>query len=117
MENEHKSLRKVLLSIFTGMILLSAGGMVFLDTYYYQYSPREPRPAEGRIYPKNVHHGAHVYLTRGEELMPSLLAISFALWFGTALYFGMRWKLIDLAPKTQSSSVPIIIKRKKKESD
>ena len=117
MKKRQTTLRKILLSTFTGLVLLSAGGGVFLDTYYYYYSPREPKPEEGRIYPKNVHHGAHVYLTKGEELVPILLAINFALWFGAVLYFGMHWKVIEIPTKRPKSSVPQATKRKREESD
>jgi len=40
----------------------------YLDGFYYENAPREPAPAEGRIHPEVIHHGAHVFLTKRELL-------------------------------------------------
>jgi len=40
---------------------------VYLHKEYADTRPTEPRPAEGRVYPLNV-HGTVVYLTRIEDI-------------------------------------------------
>ncbi len=36
--------------------------MIYLDCYFYAYSPRAPDPSHGFVYKTTVHHGATVYL-------------------------------------------------------
>ena len=81
-------------SLIIGLIILSFAGLglrISLDSYFYQNSPREPIPAEGKIYPENVYHGTHVYLTRTEDMVFDLLPFALV-FFIVAAFLNMRWK-------------------------
>ncbi len=82
-------------SLIIGLIILSfisLGLRIYLDGHFYQSSPREPIPAEGKIYPRNVHHGAHVYLNRNEDLVFDLLVPAFIIFFVAGALLNVRWK-------------------------
>jgi hypothetical protein len=70
------------------------GYELYLDSFYYEYAPRESVPAEGRIHPKVVHHGAHVFLTQRELFNFNVLFPSISI--GSILIAGllsMRWQM------------------------
>jgi hypothetical protein len=67
---------------------------IYLDGYYFQNAPRQPIAAEGRIYPRVVHHGAHVFLTEREKFNYDVVHPSISI--GAILIAGLlslRWKL------------------------
>ena len=90
--NSHSSLQKALIIALIILSFISLGLRVYLDSYFYQNSPKEPIPAEGKVYARNVHHGAHVYLTGHENLVFDLLVPAFIIFFVTGAYLNVRWK-------------------------
>ena len=85
-------LKKSLIIGFLGLSFVSLGLRVYLDGYFYQNSPREPIPIEGKVYPKNVHHVTHVYLTKNENLFFDLLPLAFITLFVAGAILNERWK-------------------------
>lgn len=83
--------------IETPLVLLAAFAMVTtllvlvaFDQYYYEHCPRQPDPDFGRLYPKVIHHGTQVYMTRGEKLLFEYGWIPAGLIFATAWVIRMR---------------------------
>jgi hypothetical protein len=82
-------------SLIIGLLILgflSLGLRIYLDGYFYQNRPSEPIPIEGKVYSKNVQHGAYVYLTRNENLFFDLLPLTFIILFVAGALLNMRWK-------------------------
>src|SRR5437867_3894148 len=78
--------------------ILGAG--FYFDSYFYCYSPREPDPLHGYIYPAIVHHGAKVYLSEEQWRWfesPRVATGYCLLFLGAALgahVVNQRWKLL-----------------------
>jgi hypothetical protein len=91
-----KSLVQMQKTVIIVLMLVAAafwGHVLYLDSFYYQNAPREPVPAEGRIHPRVIHHGAHVFLTEREVFNFDVLFPSISI--GSVLIAGllaMRWK-------------------------
>jgi hypothetical protein len=49
--------------------LSGVGGAIYLDNLEARRSPVIPVAATGQIYPTNVSHGKHVYVTKQEALL------------------------------------------------
>lgn len=75
MKLSSNTIRKALITLFAAMFLAGFAGKIVLDAYYIENRPREPVPAEGRIYPKSlkVTYGATVYLTENESWCVDLI--------------------------------------------
>ena len=89
---------------------------MYLDSFYYENAPREPIPAEGRIHPIVIHHGADVFLTRREIFNFRVLFPSIAI--GSVLIAGLlylRWRLFVFT-KNFKAADPFSWLRKKKGS-
>jgi hypothetical protein len=75
-----------------------------LDAYFIDWRPREPKPVEGRIYPKYIistgPYRATVYLTRKEKALSDMLIPFSFIMFGIGYGLNARWKL--LAPYKES---------------
>jgi hypothetical protein len=88
---------------------------LYLDGFYYQNAPREAVVAEGRIHPKVVHHGAHVFLTEGELFNFDVLFPSISI--GSVLIAGvlsMRWKQFSFAKNVKGADLFASFRKKKR---
>ena len=90
--------RRIIFVTFYCLALISFCGWLFVDYYFSQHNPREPKPEVGRTY-RVVSNKADVYLTKRELIVFRVPAYSFFLWFAAILYFGVRWKLVQMAVK------------------
>lgn len=97
--------RKIILSIFMALALISFGAGIYIDLKFSQHSPTQPRPEEGKIY-QHVANKITVYLTKNELIISSLPVYGFFLSFGALAYFGVRWKLIKLAARQPKPQLP-----------
>jgi hypothetical protein len=97
--NHQHFLKKSLIIGLLGLSFVSLGLRIYLDGYFYQNSPREPITIEGKIYPRNVHHGAHVYLTKNENLALDHLPSAFIILFVAGAFLNERWKWLGLYKK------------------
>jgi len=84
-----KILIVTLLAIAIGCFFCS----LYLDNYYGVNGALKPDPTAGRIYPKILHHGVHVFMTKEEKfqfdvVLPSVCIGSFFI----AALLNMRWK-------------------------
>ena len=89
---------------------------LLLASYYLENRPREPRPAEGMIYPESikVSYGATVFLTEGEHLLFEWLMPAFLVAMLIGYLLNMRWK--QFAPyKEEKWGVPEITQGRDKE--
>ena len=96
-------------SLIIGLLILSfvsLGLSVYLDGYFYLNSPREPIPAEGKVFPRNVHHGAHVYLTKNENLVFDLLPAAFIILFASGALLNARWKWFAPYKRSKENKAP-----------
>lgn len=87
------ALQKFLIVSFLLIAFACWARWIFLDSYYYQHGATSTSVAEGRIYPKKVHHGWQVFLTRKEKFNLDVLYPS--IFFGSVLIAGLldlRWK-------------------------
>jgi hypothetical protein len=91
-------LRKIILGAFFSLALISFVGGIFVDYYFSQHNPRRPEPEVGRTYWVTADK-VEVYVTKYELLAIRLPVISFFIWFGAILYFGVRWKFMQVAVK------------------
>ena len=64
------------------MAICSVAWPIFLDFYFYAYSPNSPDPLNGFIYPVNVHHGAKVYLNSKQWFWFSPTVVNIYYMFG-----------------------------------
>ena len=90
--------RKIILGTFVSLALISFVGGIFVDYYFSQHSPRRPEPEVGRTY-RVTADKIEVYVTKYELIVIRLPVISFFIWFGAMLYFGVRWKFMQVAVK------------------
>jgi hypothetical protein len=67
-KTQTRQLRKAIVIMFAGMFFAQLYFTIFLDHYFYRTRPRQPEPISGRIYPRYIHYGTRVYLTRTETL-------------------------------------------------
>src|SRR5882724_6549819 len=96
---ENTSLRRrIILITFSCLALISFVGGIFLDYYFSQHNPRRPEPEVGRTYWVTADK-VEVYVTKYELIAIRLPGVSFFIWFGAMLYFGVRWKFIQVAVK------------------
>jgi len=93
--------------------LISFCGDLFVDYYFSQHNPREPEPEVGRIY-RVVSNKVDVYLTKRELMAFRVPGYSFFIWFAAILYFGVRWKFIQVAVKEPEYLARAQVKKKKK---
>jgi len=88
------TLQKALILFCFGVAAVAFVYQLYLDNYYHLNAPRQPIPAEGRIYLEYVHHGSRVFLTKREQFDMDVLFPSVAI--GSVLVgglFALRWKL------------------------
>ena len=104
--------RKVILTAFTFLALVSLFWWISLDLYFSQNGAREPKPEEGRIYPE-VTNKVRVYLTGRERIVSRLPIYSFFISLVALLYFGARWKFMRAPVRKSESGVPLIAKKKR----
>jgi hypothetical protein len=90
--------RKIILATFASLALISFVGGIFVDNYFSQHNPRKPEPEVGRTY-SEIANKVEVYVTKYELIAIRLPAINFFIWFGAMLYFGMRWRFMQVAVK------------------
>jgi hypothetical protein len=96
---ENTSLRRrIVLVTFSCLALISFVGGIFVDYYFSQHNPRRPEPEVGRTYWVTTDK-VEVYVTKYELIVIRLPDISFFIWFGAMLYFGVGWELIHVAIK------------------
>jgi len=86
-------LQKTLTVAFLAIAVSCFVYTLYLDNYYGVNGATKPEPTEGRIYPKTLHHGVHVFMTKGEKfrfdvVLPSVSIGSFLI----AALLNMRWK-------------------------
>ena len=66
---------------------------IHLDSYYCKYGATTPMVEGGRLYPRKVCHGRHVFMTAKEKLNLDVLYPSISI--GSVLVAGLldlRWK-------------------------
>ena len=96
---ENTSLRRrIILVTFSCLALISFLGGIFVDYYFSQHNPRRPEPEVGRTYWVTADK-VKIYVTKYELIVIRLPVVSFFIWFGAMLYFGVRWKLIQVPVK------------------
>jgi hypothetical protein len=78
---------KVVVVVLVVLAFTCFGTGRYLDTLYYESRPRQPQPAEGRIFSQSVYHGTIVYLTRREQL-----ALNYASPLGFLILMG-AWSI------------------------
>jgi hypothetical protein len=76
-------MRKMIVFSLTAVVFSTVAWVIYLDSYFYAYSPRSPDPLRGFIYSTTVRHGTTVYLNAGQWRWFSSTA--FILYFGTAI--------------------------------
>ena len=108
--------RKVILSVFMVLALISFGAGVYIDLNFSQHSPTQPRPEEGKIY-QHVANKVTVYLTKRQLIVSYIPVYGFILSFGASAYFGVRWKLIKLASRQPKPQLPKPDKRNSDDSN
>src|SRR5919109_793716 len=106
--------RRPILYTFTFLALISFCGSIFVGYYFSQHSPREPQPDVGRTYGV-VSNRVHVYLTKRELIAFRTPDCSFFLWFATILYFGVRWKFMQVAVKQPEYRTQARVTKKNKD--
>lgn len=74
---------------------------VWLDGYFCHNRPKDPSPAENRVYRTYVCHGGVVYLTRSESILFEGLPVTFLLLFGTGAFLGQRWARASRAHRSK----------------
>ena len=111
-------LRKSLIVVLLASAAFCFGNILYLDSHYHLYGAREPKHEEGRVYPRTVHHGTHVFLTKVEKLQFDVVLPSVSILCAVAgFYLAVRWKYIPLRFRGEPDlGVPTTYK-KKKESD
>jgi hypothetical protein len=92
--------------------MISICGGFFVD-YYFAQNPREPKPEVGRTY-RVVSNKVGVYLTKRELIAFRAPGFSFFLWFAAMLYFGVRWKFMQVAVKQPEYLARAQVTKKKK---
>jgi hypothetical protein len=105
--------RKIILGTFVSLALISFVGGMFVDYYFSQHNPRRPEPEVGRTYWVTADK-VEVYVTKYELILIRLPGISFFIWFGAMLYFGVRWKFMQVAIKEPEYRARAQITKKKK---
>ena len=90
--------RRIILYTFSCLALISFVGGIFVDYYFSQHNPRRPEPEVGRTYWVTADK-VEVYVTKYELIAINLPVVSFFAWFGAMLYFGVRWKFMQVALK------------------
>jgi hypothetical protein len=90
--------RRIILYTFSCLALISFVGGIFVDYYFSQHNPRRPEPGVGRTYWVTADK-VEVYVTKYELIAIRLPVVSFFIWFAAILYFGVRWKFIQVAVK------------------
>jgi hypothetical protein len=105
--------RKIILGAFVSLALISFVGGIFVDYYFSQHSPRRPEPEVGRTYWVTVNK-VGVYVTKYELIVIRLPGVSFFIGFGAMLYFGVRWKFMQVALKEPEYRARAQITKKKK---
>ncbi len=103
--------QKVVILLFFGVAVTFFLYLLYLDNYYHLNAPRQPVPAEGRIYREIVHHGSQVFLTKREQfnlevLIPSIAIGSFLI----AGLFDLRWN--HFATHNQKPFWPFVRRRR-----
>jgi hypothetical protein len=83
--------RKIILLTLVGITILGFVFTAAIDEYFYRTCPRIPDPGASRIYLRNVHHGAYVYLTLPETI-PLDYFILWMLFFIAAIWLNNRWR-------------------------
>ena len=88
---------------------------LYLDSFYYENAPREPMPVEGRLHPKVIHHGTHVFLTDREVfnfdvLFPSISIASVLI----AGVLAMRWKQFGFRRDYKRTDLSSFFRKNKK---
>jgi hypothetical protein len=102
----------LILATFVFLALISFGVGLFVDLYFAQHSPTEPRAREGKTY-RVIANKVSVYLTREEYIGFYLPGVSFFVWFGALAYFGVRWRLIKVASRSPEFEFPVARKKKR----
>ena len=90
--------RRIILYTFSCLALISFVGGIFVDYYFSQHNPRRPEPEVGRTYWVTADK-VEVYVTKYELIAIRLPSVSFFIWFGAMLYFGVRWKFMQVPLK------------------
>jgi hypothetical protein len=104
------SRRKALLITFELLAVVSFCAGVFVDIYFSQHSPTEPRPEEGKTHLVSSNK-VRIYLTSQELIAFYLPNVSFFLWFAALAYFGVRWRLIPVATRQPEFKFPVAKKK------
>ncbi len=91
-------MHKILVVVGLAVSGLSVLWPVYLDCYFYAYSPRIPDACEGLIYMTTVHHGTIVYLNAKQwrwfspTAQDIYIAVGSLAFFLTAL-LAWKWKI------------------------
>src|SRR5262245_58267565 len=110
------SLRKIIVSLFTLLTLISFGAGVYIDLNFSQRGPTQPRPEEGKIY-RYTANKVIVYLSKKELIISRIPVCGFFVSFGALAYFGVRWKLIKLVVRQPKLQFPKATKKKPDDTD
>ena len=105
--------RRIILYTFSCLALISFVGGIFVDYYFSQHNPRRPEPEVGRTYWVTADK-AEVYVTKYELIAIRLPSVSFFIWFGAMLYFGVRWKFMQVPLKEPEYLAPARVTKKNK---
>jgi hypothetical protein len=92
------TVRKVIVFGLIGFFFCTIAWTIYLDYYFYAYSPRSPDPSNGFVYQAKVHHGATVYLNAKQWrwFSPAALNITYAVGFLALILCAIlsaRWKI------------------------
>jgi len=87
-------LRKIVVIALMVVCFGTIAFSIYLDEYFYRTRPRQSEPQAGRIYPKWIHHGTLVYLTRIEKLPFELSWYVGGIAAMGAYLLNQRWKVI-----------------------
>ena len=104
------SRRKALLITFELLAVVSFCAEVLVAIYFSQHSPTEPRPEEGKTH-LVFSNKVRVYLTSQELIAFYLPSVSFFLWFAALAYFGVRWRLMQVATRQPDFKYPVTRKK------
>lgn len=87
-------LRKSIVISLLGICAAALGMTIYLDDHFFRTRPRAPRPEVGRVYPKWIHGGTLVYLTRIERAPFDYSWYLFGICVAGAYLLNRRWNAV-----------------------
>ena len=87
-----KLVQKIVVGFFTVAGFSALAWAIVLDGLYARTMPSVAKPLEGRTYETWVHHGVHVFLTRGEYYTIEYLPTACVLLLAVAYVFYHHWQ-------------------------